>query len=153
MYFGFEGQMLSIESRVAGHRRPAVEHPPELVAPARCAHFQARFQRLRDDWNSQLRAWRRAGKRLALWGAGTKGVMFLNTVEEARTIDLVFDVNPRKHGRHVSGSGQTIASPEALASQRPDVVLFMNPAYVSEIRARVLADCPACEILPVLESD
>lgn len=145
----FEGQMLVIESRIrpdaTADHAPAGSRGTERVP----ADFQQRFERLCESWNARLVTWRRQGKRVALWGAGTKGVMFLNTICEARGIEQVFDVNPRKQGRYVSGSGQAILNPQHLACERPDIMLVMNPAYEPEIRERVVSDAPRCEVLAV----
>jgi SAM-dependent methyltransferase len=73
------------------------------------------------------------GERLVLWGAGSKGVSFLNRVPGADRIEAVVDLNPRKHGRFVPVTGQLVVPPEALATIRPDAVIVLNPLYRSEI--------------------
>jgi C-methyltransferase C-terminal domain len=45
----------------------------------------------------------------------------------------VVDINPRKQGHYVAGTGQTIVGPKRLHAFRPDVVLVMNPLYRREI--------------------
>ena len=70
---------------------------------------------------------------VVLWGAGSKGVTFLNVADPQRRIASVFDVNPRKHGRHVPGSGQRILSPAAVAAVDAETVLVMNPLYADEV--------------------
>jgi len=72
---------------------------------------------------------------VALWGAGSKGVAFLNAVPAAREIAAVVDVNRRKHGLHVPGSGQQVVAPERLRDDPPDLVIAMNPLYRDEIAA------------------
>ena len=42
-------------------------------------------------------------------------------------ISHVVDVNPRKTGRFIGGSGQEIIAPSAVRELRPDVVVLMNP--------------------------
>ena len=88
-----------------------------------------------DRFSSELRSRLDDGGRVALWGAGSKGVTFLNLVPGADRVGCVVDVNPRKHGRHVPVTGQPVVGPEELPSFRPDVVLVMNPLYEAEIRA------------------
>ena len=44
------------------------------------------------------------------------------------------DINPRKQGMYVAGTGQQIVPPEFLKYYQPDVVIVMNPIYESEIR-------------------
>ena len=79
-----------------------------------------------------------AGKRVALWGAGSKGVTFLNSVPGASRIDTVIDINVRKQGKFVPGTGQRVSSPEIIAAERLDQIIIMNPNYVEEIRAKIL---------------
>ena len=81
---------------------------------------------------------------MAIWGAGSKGVAFTNAV--APDVQVI-DVNPRKRGRYVPGTGVAVSSPTDLAGTI-DTVLVMNGLYLEEIeragtevglRARYLA--------------
>jgi hypothetical protein len=74
-----------------------------------------------------------SGKRITFWGAGAKGVTFLNTVPGARDIASVVDINVRKHGSFIPGTGQPVVSPESLTAFDPEIVILSNPIYVSEI--------------------
>jgi hypothetical protein len=74
------------------------------------------------------------GKRAVLWGAGARGDTFLNAIGIAEEIPMVVDLNPRKWGKHMAGTGQPIHSPEDLKSQPPDVVVIANEIYLEEIR-------------------
>jgi hypothetical protein len=74
-----------------------------------------------------------------LWGAGSKGVTFLNTIDSTGVVDRAVDVNPRKHGMYVSGAGQPIVAPEDLVAEPPDAVLVMNPNYRDEIASQLAA--------------
>jgi hypothetical protein len=49
-------------------------------------------------------------------------------------ITYVVDINPRKHGHFVTGTGQQIVPPEFLQEYQPDVVIVMNPIYKDEIK-------------------
>ena len=78
--------------------------------------------------------WRRAGKRVAIWGSGSKGVSFLTSVPGASdATSFAIDINPYRQGFFMAGTGQQIVSPQALAELRPDVVVVMNEVYVPEI--------------------
>jgi hypothetical protein len=68
-----------------------------------------------------------------VWGAGSKGVTFLNIFRDLQAVTLVVDVNPRKQGKFVAGSGQQIVAPDLLRDYQPDVVLVMNALYLNEI--------------------
>jgi hypothetical protein len=78
------------------------------------------------------------GNRIAIWGAGARGVTFLNIFKDQR-IEYAVDINPHKHGMYVPGTGQKIVSPEFMSDYKPDFVLLANPAYKEEIR-QLLAD-------------
>ena len=72
---------------------------------------------------------------MALWGAGSKGVTFLNIADAARSIDNVVDINPRKQNHYVALTGQKVVAPEALPGIKPDVIFVMNSLYAQEIAA------------------
>jgi hypothetical protein len=89
------------------------------------------------EWAERLARRRSRGEPLALWGAGSKGVTFLNVVPGSEAIDHVIDLNPRKHDRFTAGTGHRIEPPSVLDRDPPAAVLVMNPLYVSEIRSRL----------------
>ena len=73
------------------------------------------------------------GNRIVVWGAGARGVTFLNIFKDQR-IEFAVDINPHKQGMYVPGTGQKIVSPEFLLEYRPDFILLANPAYSKEIK-------------------
>ncbi|MCX8025777.1 MAG: class I SAM-dependent methyltransferase, partial [Thermanaerothrix sp.] len=99
--------------------------------------FQKHFQNKAAFWQQQLGHLKAEGKRVVVWGAGSKGVTFLNALGIKNEIEYVVDINPRKTGMHVAGSGQRIVDPSFLRGYYPDVILIMNPIYESEIREQV----------------
>jgi ubiquinone/menaquinone biosynthesis C-methylase UbiE len=84
-------------------------------------------------WHGVLQDAKRTGKRVALWGGGSKAVSFLTTLGAGDAVELVVDVNPHKHGKFLPGTGHETVSPRRLPEQRPDIVIVMNPVYVQEI--------------------
>ena len=88
---------------------------------------------------SQLSEFADDGRKVVAWGGGARAVGLLNLPSAAESIDLVVDVNPRKQGTFVTGSGHAIVAPERLRTERPDAVLVVNPVYRDEI-ARMVAD-------------
>ena len=91
------------------------------------------------EWRERLDRWTAEGRRSALWGVGSKGVMFLTLVEGAEALEAVVDVNPRKQSRYVPGRAKRVLPPEALAELAPSVVVVMNRIYGEEI-AQLLGD-------------
>ena len=78
-----------------------------------------------------------ADKKVAIWAAGAKTVSFVNFFEVADQIDSIVDINPRKQGFFLPGTGHEILSPDALKSRPPDTVILMNSHYRDEIAAQL----------------
>lgn len=100
-------------------------------------NFESRYRNKIAMFQEQLRGIRAIGQRAVLWGAGSKGVTFLNLLHNSVEIERVVDINPRKQGMYVSGTGQPIVAPEHLLQYRPDVVIIMNSIYRREISRRL----------------
>jgi len=133
----FGGQYLYVEA--ARGRNGHVPHGTAAdLAPHVSAFADAHRTKL-STWSSRLDDLLGSGRTVAVWGAGSKGVSFLNTVRGGDRVAHVIDLNPRKHGRFVPGTGQQIAAPESLRAGGVDAVLGMNRLYEDEIR-RALAD-------------
>ncbi len=98
--------------------------------------FKSEFEQTVSRWTGEVRRLAADGKRVVTWGAGSKGVTFLNLVDSS-AIDHIVDINPAKHGRFVPGSGQSVVGPDALVDHQPDLVLLMNGAYESEVNELV----------------
>ncbi len=131
----FGGQFLTIEALPAeGFGTAAVDYDaqlPQLTADAKA--FAASYQQKRDEWQTRLAELAAAGKRGVVWGAGSKGVTFLNVLQPGDTIPFVVDINPRKQGKFVAGTGQPIVHPDFLRENQPDFVVIMNANYREEI--------------------
>ena len=70
---------------------------------------------------------------VVIWGAGSKGVTFLNLVRADDAVEYAVDVNPYKQDKFVAGTGQEIGAPAFLRQYRPDYVILMNDVYKAEI--------------------
>ena len=101
--------------------------------------FADEYRSCRTHWEDELGRLARQGKRVALWGAGAKGAMFLNAFRNATSLEYIVDVNPHKCGLYIPGTGQEVVSPEFLKQYRPDVLLIVNPNYRDEISHQVSA--------------
>jgi len=98
-------------------------------------------------WRMRLRDLRANGRRIVLWGAGSKGVNFMNVLKISDEVECLIDLNPHKHGRYIPGTGHEIRSPQALTEHQPDAVIVMNPLYREEIGRDLLAMGIEAEIL------
>jgi hypothetical protein len=130
----FGDQFLTLDGRPAGAGEPLAE---PTTAPAELAEDVARFARAYAEkverWRSLLHDLAGRRRRVVLWGAGSKGVSFVNTLQAGEAIDGLIDLNPHKHGRYIPGTGHQVHPPASLAANRPDVVIVMNPLYADEI--------------------
>jgi SAM-dependent methyltransferase len=69
---------------------------------------------------------RRAGKRIAAYGAAAKGNTLLNYCGiRGDFIDYVADRSPHKQGRYLPGTRIPIAHPDRIRETRPDYVLIL----------------------------
>lgn len=134
----FEGQFLTIHARPTDTPAPQALPEPGSLASLRphLGAFADAYRAKREFWSAELERLAAAGKRAVVWGAGSKGVMFLNVFASCNALVAAVDVNPRKHGLYIAGSGHPIVAPETLAVHRPSTVVLMNPAYESEVRTR-----------------
>lgn len=147
----FSDQFLSIEAAPTieiTDGRPA-EQSPDTETQQRVEAFSTEYRRMIRQWSQRLCKLFAAGKRVVVWGAGTKGVMFLNSVRGGDEVRGIVDINPRKQGCHVAGTGQPIVAPAQLKELEPDVVLLMNPIYRAEIRSQLNELGIACELIAV----
>ncbi len=99
------------------------------------ASFAGELSGLVAEWDALLDQIDDLG-RVALWGAGSKGVTLLNLLARGAEIGQVVDLNPAKHGRHVPGTGQTVVGPDDLLPV--DHVIVTNPLYRDEIKATLV---------------
>lgn len=129
---GYEGLFLIIEAS------PSAEPPGDLESVGHLlkdevAGFAAAYTERVKRWGRQLDEIKKKGQRAVLWGAGARGDTFLSAIGIRDEISMVVDLNPRKWGKHMAGTGQQIHSPEALRAEPPQVVVIANEIYKEEI--------------------
>jgi len=86
---------------------------------------------------------------VVLWGAGSKGMTYLNLVAENDQIAAVIDVNPRKLGFGVPGTDYQISDANSLVAIKPATVLISNPIYKSEIAKQLSSIGVETDIVPL----
>ena len=161
------GSLRVYAQRADGGQRPASAAVRALLECERAAGmadvdfyrgFQARVARVRDEFQSFLIARRRAGKRLAAYGAAAKGNTLLNyAAVRADAIEFVADRNPAKQGRFLPGSRIPVVAESQLRVAQPDYVLILpwnlreelsvQLDYVRAWGARLVTAVPVLEIL------
>jgi SAM-dependent methyltransferase len=127
----FAGQYLWLEAKL-----PETEAPPPKRRGAAVSKMAAEFARssadLQQEWVRKIRALA-ADEKVALWGAGAKGVTFANLIDsDRRLLDCIVDLNPRKQGHYVPGTGHPIVSPQDLIERGVTAAILMNPNYYQE---------------------
>lgn len=137
----FGGQFIWVEARLADESSQRGTATRLAAEPVRqyADSFASQYRATVDAWRDRLSRFSEEGRRAVVWGAGSKGVTFLNIAGIDAGIDFVVDVNPHKQGRYIAGTGQQVVSPEALRGVGATDVIVMNPMYLDEVTAAVLA--------------
>ena len=131
----FGGQFVTIEAKLAsgsvseGQKDTAVL--AQLTQDVRA--FSANYQQKVAQWSATMHHIKTNHQKAVIWGSGSKGVTFLNILDPKRHISYAVDINPRKQGKFIGGTGQEIVSPQFLRHHQPDVVIIMNANYQEEI--------------------
>ena len=135
----YQGQYLTVEAlpgkdgaQSSIDRWNGIKHMASYVT-----HFADNYQNKLKEWQQKLNRIERAGWRAVAWGAGAKGVSFLNMLKTKDQIEYIVDINPYKQGKYIAGTGQQIVPPEFLRDYQPDVVIVMNPIYKTEIQRTI----------------
>jgi SAM-dependent methyltransferase len=136
---GYDDQYIVIAGKpCASPTPPSFPAEDDLEAVGNeVVRFPARFAKTREQWLTRINGMRGEGKKLVVWGGGSKAVSFLTTLALNDQIDYVVDVNPYKHGKFIPGTGHAVKSPETLKQHRPESVILMNPVYEKEVRAQL----------------
>lgn len=127
----YSGQYLGIEARRRRDGR-ALRSRAAGAAENAIASFAGRYLAKLSWWQDAVARWSADGERIVIWGAGSKGVSFLDALGPT-PIAYAVDLNPRKHGRFLPGSGAEVVAPEFLREYRPDRVILMNAVYREEV--------------------
>lgn len=147
---------------------PVSEGVTALIAEERAAGlqdeavyraFQKKINAIRAEFLGFLLEQRRAGKKVAGYGAAAKGNTMLNYcgVKGNELVRFVCDLSPHKQGRFLPGSHIPVLSPDALAEQKPDFIVILpwnlkteiteQLAYAREWGAQFVVAIPELQIL------
>lgn len=135
---GYEGQVL-----VANGSRGASSEVPE-VAFGDMTEFSVTSLKQISTWKEFISENRE--RSIALWGIGTKGITFLNLADPDGDIEKCIDLNPKKWGKYVAGTGHLIQGPNDLESNYTDILLISNPIYRKEIESKLKIENDQIEI-------
>lgn len=102
------------------------------------AGFQAQAERVKNDLLAFLLDLRRAGKRIAGYGAAAKGNTLLNFAgARPDLLPYVIDRNPAKQGKYLPGSHIPIMTEDRLRQDRPEYILILPWNLKTEVTAQL----------------
>jgi SAM-dependent methyltransferase len=132
---GFNDQYLLIEAKPVSHPSEKTHESEEAVEAIGklIKYFSSNCNRKLHEWKSRLQKSYQNGKRIVIWGSGSKCVSFMSTLGIKNEIEYVVDINPYRQGKFLPGSGKKVMPPEFLKEKNPDVIIIMNPVYRNEI--------------------
>ena len=136
----FDGQFLTIDVQPQQGSRQIMPQTDDAILDdidERVKRFFNNYHQKMSIWKHQIEDIKESGKRAVVWGAGAKGLSFLNMLKIRDEIQFAVDINPRKHGMYIAGTGQEIVPPEFLRKYKPDIVIVMNTIYKNEIQRQV----------------
>jgi hypothetical protein len=138
LWTDYDDQYVLIAARPGtGHALALADEETPAALADRVQGFTAAVAADQARWRGWIDRLRRAGRSTVLWGGGSKGVSFLTTLRVRQGIDYAVDINPRRHGTFIAGTGQEIVAPEFLQRYQPDLVIVMSPIYLPEITAQL----------------
>jgi hypothetical protein len=152
LWTDYDDQYLMIEARPGQGKpiKPMLQENDLESLSRSVARFAANCKIIQDKWRADLAKLRADGRRVVLWGGGSKAVSFLTTLNlTLDDIEYAVDINPKKAGTFLAGTGQETVAPEFLTSYQPDSVIIMNPIYKQEIKEMLDGMGLAPEILTV----
>ncbi|MEI7957009.1 MAG: class I SAM-dependent methyltransferase [Verrucomicrobiota bacterium] len=123
------------------------------------AGFQARAEKVRDDFVHFLIEAKRRGQTVAAYGAAAKGNTLMNFAGiRPDLIRFVVDRNPAKQGKFMPGSRIPIVDEAKLAECKPDFVvilpwnlkdeIMLQLASIRSWNGRFVTAIPSLEVLP-----
>ena len=99
--------------------------------------FQARAEKVKDDFMAFLVEQKRSGKMVAAYGAAAKGNTLLNFAGvKPDLLPYVCDAAPSKQNKYLPGSHIPIRHPKELAAAAPDFVVILPWNIADEVAAQ-----------------
>lgn len=99
--------------------------------------FQAKADRVKDDFLAFLIEQKRAGKKVAAYGAAAKGNTLLNYAGvKPDLLPFVCDAAISKQGKFMPGSHIPILSPDELFDWRPDYLVILPWNIAAEVKTQ-----------------
>lgn len=147
----YSGQFIAIEAAPDDRSASGGYDPrPDLSRLQRAvSEFSMRVQAKKQTWLEMTEKIRSDKRRTLVWGAGAKGVSYLNMLNIRDEIPYIVDINPNKCGKYIAGTGQKIVDSEFVKEYRPEQIIVMNPIYTDEIEQSLAQMGVRAELLTV----
>ena len=147
----FDDQYLLIECRLGdGSSGPIFSGEDDMGLMRKLvSDFEEQHRSTLRRWTDLVMKASKQGKRVVIWGAGSKGVAFLTTLGIGDQVRCAVDINPFKQGKFMPGTGHEVVAPEAMKEEKPDMVLVMNPIYCNEVGEDLRRMNVEAELIPV----
>ena len=133
--YPLEDSLLAIVRNAKPAAAPAVASADRDALLAGGREFARRFPEVRDRLHALLVSWRKAGRRVALFGAGHLAAKFANLYDLGGLIDCVIDDNPHKQDLLMPGSHLPVKGSAELAVIGL-CLLTLNPESEQKVRAK-----------------
>lgn len=139
LYRDFDDQYLLIEAKPVTKTSTKVHELEENVKEMakHVKYYSEHYCDKLDYWKNRLEQLKTDGRRVIVWGSGSKCVSFLTTLGVKDEIEYIIDINPYRKGKFLPTVGKEIMPPEFLKKHKPDVTIVMNPIYQDEIRQMI----------------
>jgi hypothetical protein len=125
----FGGQYLWIEA-IASQPKCAAQKPDDTLA----IRFARTIVESQKQWRSRLITLALTGK-VAVWGAATKGAMFVQHVDPDRAlVHCLIDINPMKQSQFIPLTGHPVVDWQTAIAQGVSTIIVTNPNYLEEIQ-------------------
>ncbi|BDQ32903.1 class I SAM-dependent methyltransferase [Pseudodesulfovibrio portus] len=103
--------------------------------------FNNEFEEFNDRFTSLMKEYSDAGKKVAAWGAGAKGVtIFSFSGMTPETIAYVVDKDDFKWNKYLPGSKLKVVSPDTVKEQPVDAVIITGVMFYKEITRQLVND-------------
>lgn len=131
----YSGQYLLLEARAAPVARDAAPMPDTGDLQRQCDEFGHDVRAAVRHCEDRLAQMAAPGAPVVLWQGAAKTVGFLAAVRSDGLVHSAVDLNERRQGRYLPGTGLPVIAPDALRALRPAHVVLMNPVYRDEVQA------------------
>lgn len=127
----FGGQYLWLEATISQKKSVLSETAGVILSLVQ--QFSKLEKKYKQTW--QIKIQKLAAKeKIAIWGAGAKGVTFANLIDPScKWISCIVDINPNKQGNYLPGTGHPIVSYQELEKLGVTYAIVMNQNYFKEI--------------------